>query len=146
MPYMGFCTKEIDDEAAISLWSSITYSLVNTTGPGDFAMWTDGQIPTAYWSSLDATATVNGNNTIVVTTPSHSHVNFGFTEEGIYDVTMQIAGTRDGVAMQSAPETFTFLVGSSTVPEPGTITMLISGVAAVLLGLWRRRCNMVKQA
>jgi surface-anchored protein len=80
----------------------------------------------------------------------HSHANWGFTTEGVYAVEMQISGDvmeyKEGVStgpttVYSDVETFTFLVGSSTVPEPGAIAMLSSAAVGLALSFWNRRRN-----
>jgi len=142
-PFLGFGTEELDDE----VWTTgVTYKLMSVSGPGQFSMWMSPPFgdPIVYW------ATSNGINSSDVYTQAalgHSHANWGFTSEGVYDVQMQLSGTPAGGSMTySEVETFTFLVGSSTVPEPGPIAMLSSGAVGLALSFWKRRRNKAMRA
>ena len=144
-PYLGFGTEELDDDD----WSTgIDYTLISVAGPGEFSMWMSPPFgdPIVYWATSDGIVDGDGSYTDVYTQAAlaHSHANWGFTAEGVYNVQMQVSGTlANGTTLVSSDvETFTFLVGSSTVPEPGTIALFASG-AAVMLGLWRRRGSKV---
>jgi surface-anchored protein len=147
LPYLGFGTEELEPED----WSTgITYTLLGVSGPGEFSMWMSGTFgnPIVYWATSNGIVDGDGNYTDVYTQAAlgHSHANWGFTAEGVYEVQMQISGTlADGTTKVSSDvETFTFLVGSDTVvPEPGTIAMLSSGAVGVLLSLWQRRRNKI---
>jgi surface-anchored protein len=150
VPFLGFGTEELDSDD----WSTgITYTLLGVSGPGECSMWMSGSFgnPIVYWATSNGIVDGDGNYTDTYTQAAlgHSHANWGFTAEGVYEVQMQISGIlADGTTKVSSDvETFTFLVGSNTaVPEPGTVALLSSGAVGVLLGLWRRRRNKIGQA
>ncbi len=137
-PYLGFGTEELDDEQ----WpTGVVYALKSVNGPGEFSMWTTDKLgaPTVYWATSDG---ITASDVYAMSALGHSHVNWGFTAEGVYEVEMQLSGTpAGGSKLYSEVETFTFLVGSSTVPEPSAIAMLLSAGAIAAFGLWRRRWN-----
>ena len=147
-PYLGFGTEELDYDD----WSTgIDYTLISVNGPGEFSMWMSPPFgdPIVYWATSDGIVDGDGYTDVYTQAAlSHSHANWGFTAEGVYQVQMQVSGTlADGTtSVSSDVETFTFLVGSSTVPEPGTIALLASGAAAMMLGFWRRRGNKIMQS
>ncbi len=140
-PYLGFGTEELDPDD----WSTgISYTLISVSGPGEFSMWMSPPFgdPLVYWATSDGIVDGYGNCTDVYTQPAlaHSHANWGFTAEGVYNVQMQISGTPvGGSTVFSDVETFTFLVGSNTVPEPGTMALLTVGLGTFGLAVWRRR-------
>lgn len=45
--------------------------------------------------------------------PAHTHANWVFTKPGVYHVTVQAHGTKDGTAVSSQPQTYTFTVGDA---------------------------------
>jgi surface-anchored protein len=143
VPFLGMGTEELKP----SDWSgNINYTLKDVSGPGQFSMWAvDGEgVLTTYWTTSDG---ISPSDVYGQLADVHAHTNFGFTAEGVYNVQMQLSGTRIGVgAVSSEVETFTFLVGSSTVPEPGTIAMLSSGAVGVALSFWKRRHSKARWA
>jgi surface-anchored protein len=138
VPFLGFGTEELEPDD----WSTgISYKLVSANGPGEVSMWMSGTFgnPIVYWATSDE---VTSSDVYTQAALAHSHANWGFTAEGVYNVQMQISGTPVGSStVYSDVETFTFLVGSSTVPEPGTIAMLSSAAVGLALSLWKRRRN-----
>lgn len=142
MPFLGFGTEHLDDEQ----WSgNIPYKLIGLDGPGAFSMWTTDMFgtPAVYWQSSNG---IDASDTYSLGIPVHSHANWGFTAEGVYKVTIEASGTHVDDGPMSNTEVFTFLVGNSTVPEPGTIALLASGAGAALFGVWRRRRNKTRRA
>jgi surface-anchored protein len=118
-----------------------TFRLLSASMPagGNFSLWTWGTFaPPNFWmTTADGINPIvgPGSDTVTQSIGSHSHFNFGFTAAGIYDITMDVIGTRNGIDFISAPGTFRFSVGDSTaVPEPtalGLIGMLACFVTAV---------------
>jgi surface-anchored protein len=114
--------------------------------PGIFSAWQDGFAgPNAFMSSSDGitnsgTAT---DDSIWVLSNGHSHYNWGFSAPGTYLATFRPSGRQNdnnastiGALIESADAfTFTFQVGSASVPEPGTVLLFVC--APVIL--WKRR-------
>jgi surface-anchored protein len=65
---------------------------------------------------------------------AHAHLNWYFTKPGVYELTFAVSAMRDGVP-ESDINTFTFQV----VPEPGSLTLLLSAISAALLAFVSRR-------
>lgn len=131
VPFLGFGTEELDPAD----WSTdISYKLISVDGPGEFSLWMSAWngTPELYWATSDG---IDEDDVYAQMTLSHAHANWGFTAEGVYEVQMQISGTLSGgTTVSSEVETFTFLVGSSTVvPEPGTFVLLVSALGALCL-------------
>ncbi len=147
MPYLGFGTEELDDGSDTPAntsddhtWSKIKYSILDVKCPtdGNFSMWTGTTTPTFYWKTSDG---IDSTDVYSQSIGGHNHANFGFTTEGVYEVQMQLSATRDGVAVTSDVETFTFLVGNTTIPEPSTFLLLLTGAAVAVWTIWRRRSS-----
>ncbi len=114
-------------------FTSNSLQLVGFSGPGNFALWQTGPFGEAnvFLRTNDGLSNLDIINPIV---GSHAHYNWGFTAEGVYDLTILATASRGGVDF-SDTDTFRFVVGSSTaVPEPGSLALLsIVGAGAFLL-------------
>ncbi|HBR93604.1 MAG TPA: hypothetical protein DEA90_05505 [Opitutae bacterium] len=137
VPFVGIASEEL----VISEWSDITFTLGTVTSPsgnGDFSLWQgDGYGgSTFFFSTADASLTLNGNNTLIVGPGGHDHYNFGFTEAGTWLVEMTVSGTLDTLDFMSDTQTFTFNV----VPEPSSYAA-IAGMLALACGIARRRTH-----
>ncbi len=118
-----------------------TFRLLSASMPagGNFSLWSWGTFaPPNFWmTTADGINPVvgPGADTVNLNIGSHAHFNFGFTVAGIYDITMDVTGTRNGVDFTTTPGTFRFAVGdSSAVPEPTAIALLamLAGVVTVI--------------
>lgn len=138
-PFLGIASEEL----TASEWSSLTLSLVGLSGPsgGHFSLWQGDAFgsPVVKMASSDG---FSGADTMSMIPGGHDHYFFGFTEPGVYQVTLKWDGTHTGDGAISATETFAF--GVTAVPEPGEV-----GVA-VALGLgglaWFRNRRRVASA
>jgi surface-anchored protein len=64
----------------------IKLKMLTVSGPGHVSVWQNFQPPSEWWmSSFDNGATYE--NAFYIAPGGHSHVNWGFTQPGIYDVT-----------------------------------------------------------
>ncbi|MCB1069466.1 MAG: TIGR03769 domain-containing protein [Verrucomicrobia bacterium] len=127
-PFVGIGSEELDP---LDWTGNLTLTLTGMTGPGQFSMWTDGLGPTFYMSTADG---ISSADSYSVTPGSHSHVNWGFTAPGTYELTFEASGTHntDG-SVSGGPTTFSFNV----VPEPGSVALF--GLGGLLLMATQRR-------
>ena len=122
-PFVGFGLEELTPAD----WNgNMTLKLIGITGPGDFLLWT-------YDINLDPVTLLDSNNLALsfdLPPGAHEHFNWGFTDEGIYQLTFEISGDHVTDGIVSGSGTFTF-----AIPEPSTA--LLGAIGA--LGLLRRR-------
>lgn len=136
-PYVGIGAEELDPAD----WTSdITITLTGASGSGFAAggvfslAQTPGGVPTFFMSTLDG---ISGADvfSMDLDVDDHAHFIWGFTKEGTYNLTFEIAGTHltDGAKSASASATYTF----SVIPEPASALLGAIGALALL----RRRRN-----
>ncbi|MGM1065755.1 choice-of-anchor M domain-containing protein, partial [Saccharothrix sp. Mg75] len=101
---------------AVAEGTSVTYALDSVQGPGAFALWQNGEDgPNVFLASAG-----DGPKSFT-STADHEHVNWGFTEQGEYRVTVRAAVTPPGgTAEQLQPVVYTFFVGEELPQDPGT--------------------------
>jgi surface-anchored protein len=102
----------------------------------EFSMWSTGTFgaPTAWMSTSNG---IDGLDAFPMLPGGHSHMNWGFTGEGIYDLTFEVSTyLADGTFAQSDPFTVRFGINALSVPEPNTAVLLLVGSALMIL---RRR-------
>lgn len=148
-PFVGLGTEELlvaDGWTTDLTWSFDSISLVSGDA-SSFALYQvdSNGVPDVSASTLIPT---NSGNTWAQSAEGHDHYNYGFTGEGIYEVTLSVMGTNagggtSGIAMgdYSDTATFRFATGSAipiaAVPEPSGALFL--GIAAAVCSLRRRR-------
>lgn len=124
-------------------WLELRLRDVTYTGSGtnnQFALWVSGSFgtPNVWMDTSDGIAT-NGTDDVFYMAPGqHSHMNWAFTSEGIYDLTFDARTLlADGTFSISDPFTLRFGVNSTgAVPEPGKSLLALLGLCLALL---RRR-------
>ncbi|MEM6366647.1 MAG: choice-of-anchor M domain-containing protein [Planctomycetota bacterium] len=137
-PFFGIATHQLSG----SQFESVFLNMTDFAGPGEFALFQSPTLPflppTVFWQTNDGIQTEDGDDSLDVGVIGHDHYNYGFTQEGIYDV--KLTATADlvgGGSISSAEETFRFVVGNVTaIPEPGSFALVVLSVAA---WCWRGR-------
>ncbi len=140
-PFLGIGTEELTAATGWTTpltWTFNSISVVSGQNSA-FALWQNdaGGNPIVYASSLVPTAT---GNSWMQNAFSHDHFFYGFTGEGVYDVSLTIRGANSGVAPIAAGDyadtaIFRFATGNAiaTVPEPGSIWLIGMAIAGCLL-------------
>lgn len=104
--WLGFGVRgETQDRAA-----EIDVHLTGHTGPGQVSMFlTDAfGTPEIYWNTADG---LSDADAITLPPNAHTHVNWTFTEPGVYTLDMAATLTDAGVVTEEGTGTFTFAVG-----------------------------------
>ncbi|MFM6132139.1 MAG: choice-of-anchor M domain-containing protein, partial [Sphaerospermopsis kisseleviana] len=138
MPFIGFSAKEL---SATNGWTGLvtftmtgfsftTNSFTVGLGTGNFFMFEDD----LFFDSRSTNAFGNYGS-FSVGVGQHAHGEFGFSDAGLYAITLVASGTNNGTAVSGDPATFTFDV----VPEPSTYALLGLGAGALALLRWRKR-------
>lgn len=146
-PFLGIATEELD--AAEGWTTQLTWALDSITpvfgDASSLAIYNVDQ-----FQSIDVRASTlipTGTNNEWTQAPGgHDHFNYGFTGQGLYDVTLSVSGTNAGGGLSgiaagnySDTATFRFATGSaiSAVPEPSGALLL--GVASAFTMFRRSR-------
>ena len=90
--------------------AEIDIRLTEATGPGEVAMFlTDAfGTPEIYWNTADG---VTDADAITLPPEAHTHVNWTFTEPGVYELTTAATVNDNGATTAIPSATFTFAVG-----------------------------------
>jgi len=125
VPFVGIGLEELN----AGDWQDglVTISLLSFGGPGEFLLWQDDGFGGAN-IFLD---TANDVTSFTLAAGSHTHYNWGFTDEGVFDLEFGISGTHFVDGFQSGSATYTL-----SIPEPSAA--LLGALGAVSL-LRRRR-------
>jgi len=151
IPFLGLNTETTPSSglgiwdpahAAVSSGRWIELRLTNMQYTGnalspDFSMWTiqSAGSPNVWMNTSNGIATDGTDDVYLMAPGGHSHMNWGFSELGIYDLTFQGSTTLSNNE-QSVSDPFTIRFGVGVIPEPGTAALsLITG----LLFLLKRR-------
>ena len=150
-PFLGIASEELNSSDWINSSTPITYQLDSWS----FTPFGTGSVDRANFSLFQLNgitpdiklATSDGidNNDSFAPPFGHDHFNFGFTEQGLYGITLTASGTHVADGFKSSTGTFFFAVGDGTpglsaVPEPSM--MAAWSVASLAVGagwLVRRR-------
>lgn len=125
VPFIGIGLEELNPLDWVG--GTLTLTLLNFSGPGDFRLWQDD----GFGGAVDFVDTDGGALSFDLAADSHTHYNWGFTELGTYQLEWGISGEHVTDGLQSGSGTFTY-----AVPEPSTA---IFGAFGLLACLRRRR-------
>jgi surface-anchored protein len=128
MPFIGFSAEELLAPFTGPVTFTMTGFSYTGSGSGNFFMFEDTEL------FFDSTAGPGSYGSFSVNVGQHSHGEFGFSEEGLYEITL-VASGNDGAPVGGEPATVTFNV----VPEPSTYALLGLGAGALALLRWRKR-------
>jgi surface-anchored protein len=128
MPFIGFSAEEL----STNTWTgTVTFTMTGFSytgsGTGNFFMFEDDAL---FFNST----TTNNFGSFSVDVGQHAHGEFGFSDAGLYEITLQASGN-NGAPVTSEEATFTFNV----VPEPSTYALLGLGAGALAILRWRKR-------
>ena len=152
VPFLGFATEEL---SAADWVGDLTFALTGVRftpfgtgipGQGEFSLWQTGPFGgrTPFMSTVDG---IDPTEDFLSLAPgNHDHFNYGFSEEGQYEIDFTASGTHvmDGFVEDFG--TFQFAVGNATpafapapVPEPGSMALIGLAACGLAGGAARRR-------
>ena len=137
LPFLGTSSEGLSGFNPAFTANSL--KLTGFAGPGNFALWQNESFgpPTVLFRTNNGLA---NDDIIIPAIGSHAHYDWGFTSEGVYDLTILATANR-GSEVFTDTGTFRFVVGSATaVPEPGVVAFVaLAGIG--LLFNKRRKCR-----
>jgi surface-anchored protein len=125
MPFIGFSAEELASPFTGTVTFTMTGFTYTGSGTGNFYLFEGTSL---FW---DSSAGVGNYGSFSVNVGSHGHGEFGFSDLGLYVITLQASGN-DGSPVSGESATFRFDV----VPEPTCGTLLLT---AFSVGMSLRR-------
>ena len=125
MPFIGFSAEELASPFTGTVTFTMTGFTYTGSGTGNFYLFEGTSL---FW---DSRAGVGNYGSFSVNVGSHGHGEFGFSDLGLYEITLQASGN-DGSPVSGESATFRFDV----VPEPTCGTLLLT---ALSVGMSLRR-------
>jgi len=138
LPFLGFATEELSGP-----WTDLGFRLIsfnyegNATNP-QFDNWQTSFFGGAEFFMTTADG-ITSSDDFPALLGSHDHLNWGFTDPGLYEITIEGYGTHGTDGFKSDSALFSFLVGEfqpvSAVPEPTSLALFgIGSLCAVAIG------------
>ena len=121
MPFIGFSAEELASPFTGTVTFTMTGFTYTGSGTGNFYLFEGTSL---FW---DSRAGVGNYGSFSVNVGSHGHGEFGFSDLGLYEITLQASGN-DGSPVGGEPATFRF----DLVPEPTCGTLLLIGLAGMV--------------
>ena len=121
MPFIGFSAEELASPFTGTVTFTMTGFTYTGSGTGNFYLFEGTSL---FW---DSRALVGNYGSFSVNVGSHGHGEFGFSDLGLYEITLQASGN-DGSPVSGESATFRFDV----VPEPTCGTLLLIGLAGMV--------------
>ena len=120
-PFLGIGLEEL----ALADWvgGTVTLSLLGFSGPGEFLLWQDD----GFGGVNVFLDTANNIDSFNLAPGSHTHFNWGFTENAFFELEFGISGTHVDDGEQSASAGYFF-----AVPEPSAAALTAIGALALL--------------
>ena len=126
MPFIGFSAEELASPFTGTVTFTMTGFTYTGSGTGNFYLFEGTSL---FW---DSRAGVGNYGSFSVNVGFHEHGEFGFSDLGLYEITL-VASGNNGATVTSSPTTLNINV----VPEPSTGVLLMAGLAT--LSAVRRR-------
>lgn len=127
MPFIGFSAEELASPFTGTVTFTMTGFTYTGSGTGNFYLFEGTSL---FW---DSRAGVGNYGSFSVNVGSHGHGEFGFSDLGLYEITLQASGN-DGSPSPVSGESATFRF--DVVPEPTCGTLLLT---AFSMGMSLRR-------
>lgn len=126
LPFLGIGLEEL----TLADWvgGTVEISLESFSGPGEFRLWQDD----GFVGVVDFINTATATASFTLAAGTHTHYNWGFTDNATFGLEFGISGEHVVDGVQSASATYTF-----AVPEPSTALLSLIGGGFLL----RRRRN-----
>lgn len=127
-PWLGFSTEELQPEDWVD--DSIRLALVDVTGPegAEFSLFQSDPVgqPIVQFATSDG---IDEQDVYLLSTRTHAHANWVFTQPGDYAVTVKFSGEHVTDGYQEAIGSVNFAVA---VPEPSAEYIALVGAAAIV--------------
>ena len=117
MPFIGFSAEELASPFTGTVTFTMTGFTYTGSGTGNFYLFEGTSL---FW---DSRAGVGNYGSFSVNVGSHGHGEFGFSDLGLYEITLQASGN-DGSPSPVSGESATFRF--DVVPEPTCGTLLLT--------------------